>query len=126
MKKNKTDPYWQNWVDCWFDFVQQKTGFPPVFLVRDAVALKNIRKYFLSLTNTSTGEKNAEEQSLFCMQYILKNWDKIDKFRQQYSLTFIYAHLNDYISDLKKSLQSRSEIKTRNIQEKGYDYYKNL
>lgn len=128
MRKAKTDEHWKHWVEAWNTFVIERTGMPPPITGKDCMALKNLKKYFLKCDNPHTKEKNTEEEALFCFQFILKNWDRIDKFRQQFNLMFMYSHLSDYINDLRKGggkMQS-VETNTKSIQEKGFDYYKNL
>jgi hypothetical protein len=128
MRKEKTDDHWKYWVEAWHTFVIDRTSMPPAITGKDCKALKNLKAYFLRCVNPKTQKKHTEEEALFCFQFILKNWDKIDKFRQQYNLMFIYSHLSDYIADLKKGggKMHAVETNTKSIQEKGFEYYKNL
>jgi hypothetical protein len=128
MRKAKIDEHWKHWVESWHTFVHERTGMPPPITGKDCMALKNLKMYFLRCDSPQTGEKNTEEEALNCFQFILKNWDKIDKFRQQFNLMFMYSHLSDYINDLRKGggKMQAVETNTKSIQKKGFDYYKNL
>jgi len=128
MRKEKTDEHWKHWVEAWHTFVYERTGMPPPITGKDCMALKSLKKYFLRCDSPQTGEKNTEDEALNCFKFILKNWDKIDKFRQQFNLMFMYSHLSDYINDLRKGggKMQAVETNTKSIQQKGFDYYKNL
>lgn len=124
--KKPIDEHWKHWVEAWHSFVLNRTGMPPPITGKDCKALKDLKKYFLRCPNPKTNEPNTEEEALNCFQFILNHWDRIDKFRQQYNLMFIYSHLSDYIADLRKAGKYATlEANTRQIQDLGYDHFKN-
>lgn len=124
-KKSEPDLNWPLWTESWNDFVLSRTGAPAAFTGADLKGLKNIKKFFLKCSNPKTGMTNTEEEALYCFKYILSNWDRLDKFRKQFNLMFIYSHISDYLSDLRRGsrLQS-SRVATEQARESGYQQFK--
>lgn len=130
MRKAKTDEHWIHWRNAWNEHVLIQTGMKAKFSVDDCKGLKVIRKFFLQQYSRTTGLVNTEEEALYCFQYILQNWDKLDTFKQQLKPMFIYGRIEDYIAHFQRLKGSGKmqavETNTKSIQEKGFDYYKNL
>lgn len=125
--KKPIDEHWKHWTKAWQDHVILHTGFKPMFKGPTLTGLKDIRTFFLSQVNRKTDVNYTEEEALHCFQYILNNWKRLPKFKQQLAPAFIASRISDYIVDLGGSLGKMAEIEanTKQIQDLGYDYFKN-
>lgn len=124
--KKPIDEHWKHWTKAWQDHVILHTGFKPMFKGPTLTGLKDIRAFFLSQVNRKTDVNYTEEEALYCFQYILTNWKRLPKFKQQLAPAFIASRISDYIVDLGGSL-SKVEAQATTIQEVkelGYDHFK--
>jgi hypothetical protein len=82
-------------VKLWFDFYKERNGIEPVFNGKEGQNLKKLIEYF---------EKFSPSKSVQCFEYILRNWDNLDKFvKDKYSIAMVYHSINAIVAKLKGS-----------------------
>lgn len=80
-------------VDLWDKFYKGRFGASPLFQNKEFANLKKLIAYF---------EKQKEGSSVATFEYIIKNWDSLDKFiRESYSISVLYSNLNKVIATFR-------------------------
>jgi hypothetical protein len=108
-EEKEKDKFWQKWTFAWHEHVLLKTNSKPVFSGKAVKNLKAIREYFLKQDNPTTGQKNAENEALFCFEYILKHWELLDSFKQKkFNLAYMAENIPEYLSDIKNAKSGKT------------------
>jgi len=96
------DNHQKAFLNAYIEFYQNRVNIAPKITKADAINAADLRKFLVSRCNDK-----SEEGALLSMQYIYKNWDKLEPFLQnQVGLTQINKNINNILIQIKNGFKT--------------------